>query len=469
MSRIHSATLFRTVALLCLMAAVQYAKAEGIQADAQANPAPADDAAGNTAPISGSWAAGAASEDYQLHLQSTLIYQAHPSFRSLYRGQNSLRPETEIRDTLTATAFAAVRLADGLALYFDPEMSQGLALSDTVGIAGFPNGEGTHAGGATPHVYAGRYFLRQVIGFGGDTEKVESDQNQLADTVDVSRLTITLGKFAAGDIFDDNDYAHDPRNDFLNWSIWESAAWDFPADSRGYTYGLVLELNQPNWALRGGWMLEPKIPNEKPLAANFVHYHGAAVELELRDEISGQAGKVRFLGFANRSEAGDYAYALQLRPANPDIAATRSARTKYGFAINGQQAITADLGLFVRLSWNDGRTESFAFTEIDRSLAVGASLKGTSWDRKDDTVGLGVAINALSSQHRNYLAAGGYGFIVGDGALNYGRERVLEGYYSALVDDPLKVTLDYQYIVNPGYNRDRGPVSVFGIKFHVQI
>jgi high affinity Mn2+ porin len=424
----------------------------------------------NTAPITGSWSGDPnGPEDYQVHLQSTLIWQAHPSFDSPYRGQNSLRPQTEIRDTLTATAFAGVRLADHLQLYFDPEMTQGLALSDTVGIAGFPNGEGTHAGGATPKFYAARYFLRQVIGFGGDTEKLESDQNQLEDTVDVSRLTITLGKFAAGDIFDDNDYAHDPRNDFLNWSIWESAAWDFPADSRGYTYGLVLDFNQPDWALRGGWMLEPKIPNEKPLAANFVHYHGAAIELELRDEIAGQKGKLRLLGFSNRSEAGDYALALRLMPVDPVIADTRAARTKYGFAVNWQQALTDDLGVFTRISWNDGRTESFAFTEIDRSVAVGASLKGTGWGRGDDTVGLGIAVNALSSEHRDYLAAGGYGFIIGDGKLNYGREHVLESYYSALAWDPLKITLDYQYVVNPAYNQDRGPVSIFGIKFHVQI
>jgi len=244
---------------------------------------------------------------------------------------------------------------------------------------------------------------------------------------------------------------------------------DFPADARGYTYGLVLDFNQPDWALRGGWMLEPKIPNEKPLAANFVHYHGAAIELELRDEIAGQKGKLRLLGFSNRSEAGDYALTLRLMPVNPNIADTRAARTKYGFAINWQQALTDDLGVFTRISWNDGRTESFAFTEIDRSVAVGVSLKGTGWGRGDDTVGIGIAVNALSSEHRDYLAAGGYGFIVGDGKLNYGREHVLESYYSALAWDPLKVTLDYQFIVNPAYNQDRGPVSVFGIKFHVQI
>ncbi len=424
----------------------------------------------NTAPITGSYSGDQDSpEDYQVHLQSTLIYQAHPSFNSPYRGQNSLRPQTEIRDTATATLFAGARLADGLALYFDPEMTQGLALSDTVGVAGFPNGEGTHAGGATPKFYAARYFFRDTIGFGGDAEKLPSDQNQLEETVDVSRLTVTLGKFAPGDIFDDNDYAHDPRNDFLNWSVWESAAWDYPADARGYTYGLVLDFNQPDWALRAGWMLEPKIPNEKPLAANFVHYHGAAVELELRDEIWGEKGKLRLLGFSNRSEAGDYALTLREEPVNPVIADTRAARTKYGFAINQQQAVSDDLGLFARLSWNDGHTESYAFTEIDRSLAVGASLKGTSWGRADDAVALAIAVNALSAEHRDYLAAGGYGFIVGDGKLNYGREHVLETYYSASVWDPLKITLDYQWIVNPGYNQDRGPVSVFGIKFHVQI
>lgn len=462
------AILFAGCAMLGCATDPDPAAAQNAPAETQAPAADRDKP--NTAPITGSYSGEPdGPEDYQLHLQSTLVYQAHPAFNAPYSGQNSLRAQTEIRDTATATVFAGARLAHGLALYFDPEMAQGLALSDTVGIAGFPNGEGTHAGGATPKFYAARYFLRETIGFGGDTEKLSSDQNQLEETVDISRLTITLGKFAPGDIFDDNDYAHDPRNDFLNWSVWESAAWDYPADARGYTYGLVLDFNQPDWALRGGWMLEPKIPNEKPLAANFVHYHGAAIELELRDEIGGQKGKLRLLGFSNRSEAGDYALALRREPINPNIAATRAARTKYGFAINQQQALSAALGLFARLSWNDGHTESYAFTEIDRSVAVGLSLRGPGWGRDDDTIALAVAVNALSPQHRDYLAAGGYGFIIGDGKLKYGREHVLETYYSASICDPLKITIDYQWIVNPGYNQDRGPVSVFGIKFHVQI
>jgi high affinity Mn2+ porin len=467
-----SARVQNALLLVCAgLAAAANGSVAHAQTTASSAPLPQSDSEKpNAAPITGSWSGVPdGPEDYQVHLQSTLVYQAHPSFDALYTGQNSLHAQTEIRDTITATAFAGARLTDGLALYFDPEMSQGSGLSDVAGIAGFPNGEATHAGGATPKLYAARYFLRQVIGFGGDMEKIDSDQNQLADTEDVSRLTVTLGKFAAGDLFDANDYAHDPRNDFLNWSIWESAAWDFPADARGYTYGLALDFNQPDWALRGGWLLEPKIPNEKPLAANFVHYHGAVVELELRDEIGDQKGKLRLLGFSNRSEAGDYALSLRLMPVDPNIADTRAARTKYGFAVNFQQAVTSDLGLFTRLSWDDGRTESFAFTEIDRGLALGASLKGTDWDRADDTIGVGVAINALSSEHRDYLAAGGYGFILGDGRLNYGREHVLEAYYSALVWDPLKITADYQFIANPGYNQDRGPVSVFGIKFHVQI
>ena len=427
----------------------------------QAAAADADDAA----------AGPGADAAWSLHFQSTAIGQGYPGFHSPFQGPNSLPGGGELRETLSATAFLGRKLWQGGELYFNPEAQQGFAIGRTVGIAGFPNGEGGKAGSDTPKPNVARLFLRQTFGLGGATERIEDDANELARTVDVSRITVTAGKFAVTDIFDDNQYAHDPRTTFLNWSLWEAGAWDYPADQKGYTDGVAVELNQARWALRGGWFLEPKVANGRDLETRFWRVAGAVTELETRHELDGRPGKLRFLVFANRAHMGNLGQAVALAAetgAPADIAAVRGYRWKAGFAVNLEQAVSDDLCVFTRLSWTDGRSETWTFTDIDRSLSLGASLKGTAWHRPRDIVGLAGAINELSTAHRDFFAAGGLGTLIGDGRLNYAPEGIIETYYNCRVVEPVSLSLDYQFVDNPAYNQDRGPVHVFALRLHVE-
>jgi high affinity Mn2+ porin len=409
--------------------------------------------------------------DWSVHVQGTGIYQGTLRFASPYRGPNSLDPGNRWQETISGTAYLGRRLWEGAELYFNPEFNQGFGLSDTRGLAGFPNGEAQKAGFDTPKPNVARLFLRQTFGLGGDQEKVDDDLNSIAGARDVSRVTVTAGKFAAPDIFDDNRYAHDPRTTFLNWSVWEAAAWDYPADQKGYTDGLAVELNQPGWALRGGWFLEPKIANDRNLDPRFWKHFGAVAELELRHEIEEQPGKLRLLAFANRAHMGNLREATDIALATgapADIALVRRDRVKYGFAVNLEQAISDELGAFGRASWNDGRTEAWAFTDIDTSVSLGASLKGARWRRPQDTVGLAAVMNLISKDHQDFFAAGGTGILVGDGRLSYGPEGILEAYYSFAVVEAVALSLDYQFVVNPAYNSDRGPVNIFAARVHAQ-
>jgi high affinity Mn2+ porin len=413
-----------------------------------------------------------APEDWSTHFQLTVVGQGYPGFPSTVRGPNSLPAHGEVRETISGTAFLGGRLPwKGGELYVDPEFNQGFGLGRTIGIEGFPNGEAQKAGFDTPKPNVARLFLRQTFGLGGAQETLEPEANQLGETVDISRVTVTLGKMAAPDIFDDNQYAHDPRTTFLNWSIWESAAWDYPADQKGYTDGLAVELNEKDWALRGGWFLEPKVANQRDLETRFWKRFGAVVELETRHEWLGQPGKLRYLVFANRANMGNPAQAAEIAVATgtpADITAVRRDSWKVGAAFNLEQSLGDDLGLFSRLSWNDGRTEGWAFTDIDRSAVLGLSLKGASWSRPDDTIALAGALNALSKAHQLLFANGGTGILAGDGSLNYAPEGIIESYYSARVFEPLSLTFDYQFVANPAFNQDRGPVHVFAVRAHLE-
>jgi high affinity Mn2+ porin len=413
-----------------------------------------------------------APEYWSLHGQLTVVGQGYPAFPSTVQGPNSLPAHGQIRETISGTAFLGRRLPwDGGELYINPEFNQGFGLARTLGIDGFPNGEAQKAGFDTPKPNVARLFLRQVIGLGGEQETLAPDLNRLGKTVDVSRLTITAGKFAIPDIFDDNQYAHDPRTTFLNWSIWESAAWDYPADQKGYTDGIAIELNQRDWALRGGLFLEPKVANQRNLEPRFWKQSGAVVELETRHEWWGAPGKLRYLVFASRAHMGNLRQASELALATgapADIAAVRDLRWKVGFAVNLEQSLSETLGAFTRLSWNDGHTEGWAFTDIDRSLAAGVSLKGKSWQRPEDVVAFGGAVNAISRAHQQFFALGGTGILAGDGSLNYAPEGIIESYYSAQLAEPLALSLDYQFVVNPAFNQDRGPVHIVSARVHVE-
>jgi len=407
------------------------------------------------------------SSDWSDHYQLTYIEQGNPAFTSPYRGANSLDPGTRIQETISATAMWGYRLLPGTELYFDPEFNQGFGLSHTVGLAGFSNGDAQKAGSDVPRLNIARLYIKQTIGLGGEQEDVEDDQNQIAGRRDVSRITLYAGKLAVNDLFDTNSYAHDSRNDFFNWAIWEGGAYDYAADQKGYSDGFVIELNQKSWAFRIGDFLVPKYSNDRDLDTNFLKRGGYQAELEERYRLFDQDGTARITLFANRANMGSYAAALETPTL--DIAASRTDRWKYGFVLGAEQRITDDLGAFARFSYNDGTTEIVSFTDIDRSASLGLSLKGGSWERPNDTIGLAGAINALSRVEGDYLAAGGLGILVGDGRLNYATENILEGYYRYQIDDPLSLTFDAQYIDNPAYNADRGPVAIFAIRLHVQI
>jgi high affinity Mn2+ porin len=409
------------------------------------------------------------SNDWNVHAQTTFLASAYPAMRSPYEGANSLPGGGQGRETWTTTAFLGWRLWQGGEFYFNPELAQGFGLNSTLGLAGFPNGEAQKAGAAFPKFRPQRYYLRQTFGLGGEQEDVADAANQLPGKRDIDRITVIVGRFAVGDFFDGNSYAKDPRADFMNWAMWSSAAYDFPADLPGYTRGAVVELNRKDWAVRAGLFEVPSAPNSDVLTFKT---GGAVVEFEGRYAIFDQPGKLRLGVFGNRGNTGNYRQALAMENADPTLnindvmVSIRRDNLKYGFYANAEQQIAKDVGVFARASWNDGQNEILSFTDIDRSLSGGLSIKGSYWGRPSDTIGVGGAINGLSSTHRDFLAAGGLGLLIGDGQLNYRPERILETYYAFAIDKSFTFTADYQLITNPAYNADRGPVSFFSGRLH---
>lgn len=406
-------------------------------------------------------------EEWTFHAQTTFIEQAHPGFAARYSGTNSLDPSGEEKHTFSLTLFVGHTLWSGAALYYDPEVTMGQGLSDTEGIAAFPNGEGTRASSNKPEYDTARLFIRQVVNLGGAPARIESDQNQVPGSQDENRLTLTLGKLSATDIFDGNAYSHDPRTQFLNWALVDDGAWDYPADAKGYTGGFAAEWTFASHTLRYGIFMEPRIANMLPLDSHIDRAYGQVLEWEERYQVSGHAGALRPLVYWNRAHMGLYQAALKgTRP--PDVTLSRAYRSKAGAGLNWEQDLGDDVGVFARAGFNDGRTETWAYTEIDRALSAGVVVKGSHWGRADDAWGLAGIASGLSGEHRAYLKAGGDGFILGDGRLSYEPEEVLETYYLWQPAKGLAITPDYQFVVNPGYNRDRGPVSVFGIRIHAE-
>lgn len=409
---------------------------------------------------------------YSAHAQATMVTQEHPRFRSPYVGQNSLLPGEPSATSMTGTLFLDYRLCESggntTDLVFNPEISGGRGLSGVVGVGGFPNGEITRVGTVEPTPYVARLFLRETIACGDEMEKVEDAPNAIAGTRPVNRLTFTIGKLAATDVVDDNLYSHDPRTQFLNWSLMYNGAWDYPANVRGYDYGFAFDYNTHNWAVRYGVFAEPEIANGAPIDPMFLKAQGQVAEWEERYTLNCHPGKLRLLAYLNRAHMGDYQEALAEMPVKPDVTKTRDYRFKYGFGLNFEQELTKELGLWGRLGWNDGHTESWAFTEIDRTAALGLALKGKCWCRPDDVVGLAAVINGLSPDHYHYLEAGGLGFIIGDGRLRYAPEEILETYYDLQIIKGIFVTADWQGIDHPAYNRDRGPVAVGTLRIHIE-
>lgn len=408
-------------------------------------------------------------DNFAIHAQTTLLEQYDPPFRSPYTGANSLIPNLG-RETWDATAYLGVRLWSGAELWINPEIDQGFGLSATFGIAGFPSGEAYKVGESVPYARIPRAFVRQSIDLGGDRTKVEAAANQFSDTQTVNRLVLTIGKFGVTDVFDTNKYAHDPRGDFMNWSIIDTGTFDYAADAWGFTYGTAAEWYQGDWTVRGGVFDAPIIPNTIDLDTSFTQFQWVG-EIERRYELWGQPGKLAVTGFLTRARTGNFADAITLATATggpANIAAVRQYRSRGGVSLNLEQQITEQLGVFARAGMANGDVEPDAFTDIDRTVAAGLQLTGKQWGRPDDTFGLAGVVNGITKIHQEYLNDGGLGILVGDGMLPHpGLERIIEAYY-ALPVSYFKLTLDYQYIVNPGYNEDRGPVSVLGARLHAQ-
>ncbi|MBS0599383.1 MAG: carbohydrate porin [Proteobacteria bacterium] len=407
--------------------------------------------------------------DASLHVQATFVEQGHGAFHSPFQGGNSLSPQADAKETFDLTVFAGFRPWRGGELFINPEIDQGFGLDNTLGVAGFPSGEAYKVGRHAPYGRIHRAFLRQTIDLGGAVESVADDVNQIAGQRTHDHLVLTIGKFAVTDVFDNNTYAHDPRGDFLNWSLIDAGAFDYAADAWGFSVGASAEWTHGDWTLRGGLFNLSKIPNSTVLETNFSQYE-AVTELERRYQFGGHGGVVRLLGFVNQGRMGSYDDALALGRAlhqTPDTALVRRLASRAGGAINIEQQLGANVGAFVRLSGNDGSKEAFEFTEINRSLAGGVVWQGAAWGRAADRFGVAAAINALSSSARAYFAAGGLGILIGDGQLpRYGRERVAEAYYQWTLSHSLALTVDGQYIVNPAYDRERGPVGLLAVRLH---
>jgi high affinity Mn2+ porin len=428
---------------------------------------------------------------WSIHFQQTIIPQHKPKINAPYSGEFSLSDSSETQTSLTTTIYIGRRLWKGASLFYNPELAGGSGLSQARGIAGFTNGECFRIGDPKPTIYTARLFFRQDFALSNQKktnkiaknnnttkEKVVEGEVHAAPTEDginsiqgnrpIDRFSFTIGKFSIADFFDNNSYAHDPRSQFMNWALMSSGAWDYPANTRGYTWNVVAEYVRENYAIRAASSLVPTTANGPELNWQWNGNNSNTFEVEKSITFFGKEAKLRALASYTTTYMGSYGEAI--KQTNPDITLTRKdGRTKYGFGINYEQALTKESGLFFRASWNDGNNETWAFTEIDRSVS-GGFVKDNLFGRKQDRFNIGFAFNGISDLHRQYLAKGGYGFIIGDGKLpNYGLETIFEINYNAKITDWLSITTDYQLVINPAYNQDRGPVHAFALRMHTEV
>jgi high affinity Mn2+ porin len=411
---------------------------------------------------------------WNFHFQFTGIIQYNPAFSAPYSGQNSFLPNSGHAYSVTTTAYIGRKLWTGASLFFNPEMAGGQGLSSTLGIAGFPNGETFRIGESQPVVYVGRLFLKQQINL--DREHFDSlseGVNQFSEIVSRKRLTINFGKFGIADFFDQNPVSHDPRTDFMNWALMNNGAYDYPANTRGYTIGLLMEYFTPGWVIRAGTALEPVYANGPTLNFDWFKTNSETIEVQRDYLINGLPGAAKLLFYYNTSKAPAYQTVINEYKNGTDtsldvIYGTAYGGKKYGFGINMNQALSKRLNSFFRFGWNDGKTATWAFAEIDNSISLGFRYYGIGKGRGSDNIGLAFVSNGISSGHRDFLNIGGYGFMIGDSKLpHYTRENIFELFYEVKIFEQLFGTLDYQFVSNPAYNLDRGPVSLLAARVHI--
>ncbi len=413
----------------------------------------------------------AESGPFAIHGQVTVVDQAHDAFRSPYEGPNSLSPKAGGRETFDATLFLGARLWWGAEIWINPEIDQGFGLSNTLGLAGFSSGEAYKVGKSEPYFRLQRLFFRQTFDLAGKSGDVEAAANQIGGKRAENYVAVTVGKFSVTDVFDQNDLAHDPRHDVLNWALLDAGSFDYAADAWGYTVGAAVDWKQGEWSFRSGVFDLSDVPNSEKLDTHFGQFQ-LIEEVERRFSVAGRAGSLKVTGFLTRGRMGRYddAVALAQATGQPASAAlVRRYRTRTGISANLQQQLTSNLSLFARAGVAGGSSEPYEFADIDRTISGGLSLTGARWGRKDDTVALAGVVNGISQAHRRYFDAGGLGILIGDGRLpHYGTEDILESYYDVAVAKFLHLAVDFQVVNNPAYNRDRGPVAIGALRLHAQ-
>ena len=402
---------------------------------------------------------------------------------------NSLLPGFEHSFTGSFSLFFGVRLWHGAEAYFVPEIISERPLSNLHGLGGsIQNFELQKGGSTTPQLYRARTYVRQTIGLGGGSVDMDSNPMQLGTTVDRRRLVFTVGNFTILDIFDRNSVSGDPRQTFFNMAFMTHSSWDFPSDARGYSWGGAAELYWDDWSLRVARITPPQNPNQLPIDFRFWKFYGDQIELEHRHEIAGLTGAVRLLGYRAHVETGRFDEAIQAFQADPsknaasctgfnygsqnvtapDLCWVRRPNDKLGIGINIEQYVAKYVGVFVRGMYSSGQTEVDAFNPADRSLSIGVVANGSLWQRQFDLAGIGVASSWISSIHAQYLALGGIDGFIGDGHLRQGSEGVAEAFYSFNLERAIWLAGDYQFLWNPGFNRDRGPLHILSVKIHAE-
>jgi carbohydrate-selective porin OprB len=412
------------------------------------------------------------------HFQTTYNWQYHPAFSAPHTGPNSLTTGPDNMYTFTATAMLGVRPWTNGEFFYNTEMVEGVPFTGSlVGLGGYTNGEITRAGGTSPSEYRQRLFLRQTWNNGGGSDHVDDVANQFAGFIDKNRFVLTAGNFAIQDVFDPNIYNKDPRTQFMNWGHWTYAAYDYAADARGYGWGATAEWYVNEWAFRIGRMTGPITPNVLPVDFKLDQHYGDQIEIEHSHTLDARPGKIRVLAYHNRAVLASFNDALNWLKAHPGqytgpealVAVENTERDKYGIGVNIEQEVSDNTGFFLRAMVTDGHTETWAFTEVDDSLSTGLALKGNLWQRNEDSAGVSFLQNYLSADRRRFLEAGGISYFIGDGALNYRPETIFEGYYSINLFKGGWLSPDYQFIMNPAFNADRGPVHVFAFRLHAEI
>jgi hypothetical protein len=404
--------------------------------------------------------------------QVNAIGQAQPGFHAPYTGDHSFRDADHATVSLVATVYAGYELTPTTAILVAGESAAGGGLSDALGIAGFTNLDVVRNPTLGSAPYLGRAMIDQIIPLSAARARHDRDPLHLVRVLPARRLELRAGKLSTADAFDVNAVGSDSHLQFMNWAIDNDAAYDYAADTRGYTLGATIEYAAPRWSARFGELAMPKVANGIDYDFDLGRARGENLELEVRGELAGHPGTVRLLGFANHARMGRYAEAIERRGdrAVPDVTAARAAgRVKYGVGLNAEHELSAQLRGFLRLGWSDGRYESFAYTEVDDTLALGGDLRGAAWHRGADKLGVAAVSNGLARDHRRYLALGGQGFLLGDGRLRYGRETIVEAYYTARVVAGVFAAADVQLVVHPGYNVDRGPVAVGSLRLHLEL